>query len=199
MLPATEILEMYRAERSALDMPSDPFPAFADWRAEYEEEYRKNHVANYKRVDVKVAMREADALVEEAEAELEMINHEEEMEMNETNVSGVVAAVAPLNVDVDAQAPVEAVAPKAKRKVAAKPKAKVKAAPKKKAAAKKVAKPAKARVARKDNKTAAAQAIFTRMYGKKERKDVIAAFIEKVGLTPNGASTYYQKLKALAA
>lgn len=199
MLPASEILDLYRAERAALDMPSDPFPAFAEWRADYEAEYRKNHVANYKKVDVKVAMAEADALVAEADAELELFQHAEEIDMSETNVSGVVGSAPPVVVDVDAQAPVVAApapAP-AKRKAAAKPKAKVKAAPKKKAAAKK-SKPAKARVARKDNKTALAAAIFARMYGKKERKDVIAAFVEKVGLTANGASTYYQKLKAAA-
>jgi len=182
---------LYRAEKAALDFPSDPFMSFADWKEEYTVEYRKTH----RTVDVKEAMAEADALVEEAEAEL--FNDQEEMSMSETNVSGVVGSAPPIVVDVDAQAPVVAApeAPKAKRKAAAKPKAKVKAAPKKKVA-KKAAKPAKARVARKDNKTAAAQAIFDRMYGKKPRKDVIAAFVEKVGLTPNGASTYYQKLKA---
>jgi len=198
MLPASEILDLYRAERAALDMPSDPFPPFAEWRAAYEAEYRMNHVTNYKKVDVKAAMAEADALVEEAEAELSMMELEEEMEMSETNVSGVVGSAPPIVVDVDAQAPVvaapEAPAPKAKRK-AAKPKARPKAAPKKKASPKKAAKSAKARVARKDNKTALAKAIFERMHGKKERKDVIAAFVEKVGLTPNGASTYYQRFK----
>ena len=192
MLPASEVLDLYRAERAALDMPSDPFPAFAEWRAEYEAEYRKNHVSNYKRVDVKEAMVEADALVEEAEAELELLDLQEENEMSETNVSGVVGSAPVTGVDLDAQAALDAKreaknakrrAQRAAAKAPAKPKAKAKA-------------PAKARVARKDNKTAQAQAIFTRMYGKKERKEVIAAFIEKVGLTANGASTYYQKLKA---
>ena len=192
MLPASEVLDLYRAERAALDIPSDPFPAFAEWRAEYEAEYRKNHVSNYKRVDVKEAMVEADALVEEAEAELELLDLQEENEMSETNVSGVVGSAPVTGVDLDAQAALDAKreaknakrrAQRAAAKAPAKPKAKAKA-------------PAKARVARKDNKTAQAQAIFTRMYGKKERKEVIAAFIEKVGLTANGASTYYQKLKA---
>ena len=192
MLPASEVLDLYRAERAALDMPSDPFPAFAEWRAEYEAEYRKNHVSNYKRVDVKEAMAEADALVEEAEAELELFDLQEENEMSETNVSGVVGSAPVTGVDLDAQAALDAKreaknakrrAQRAAAKAPAKPKAKAKA-------------PAKARVARKDNKTAQAQAIFARMYGKKERKEVIAAFIEKVGLTANGASTYYQKLKA---
>ena len=112
--------------------------------------------------------------------------------MSETNVSGVVGSAPVTGVDLDAQAALDAKreaknakrrAQRAAAKAPAKPKAKAKA-------------PAKARVARKDNKTAQAQAIFTRMYGKKERKEVIAAFIEKVGLTANGASTYYQKLKA---
>lgn len=192
MLPASEVLDLYRAERAALDMPSDPFPAFAEWRADYEAEYRKNHVSNYKKVDVKEAMAEADALVEEAEAELELFDLQEENEMSETNVSGVVGSAPVTGVDLDAQAALDAkreaknAKRRAQRAAAAKP-AKVKA---------KAKAPVKARVARKDNKTAQAQAIFTRMYGKKERKEVIAAFIEKVGLTANGASTYYQKLKA---
>lgn len=192
MLPASEVLDLYRAERAALDMPSDPFPAFAEWRAEYEAEYRKNHVSNYKRVDVKEAMAEADALVEEAEAELELFDLQEENEMSETNVSGVVGSAPVTGVDLDAQAALDAkreaknAKRRAQRAAAAKP-AKAKA---------KAKAPAKARVARKDNKTAQALAIFTRMYGKKERKEVIAAFIEKVGLSAAGASTYYQKFKA---
>lgn len=194
MLPASEVLDLYRAERAALDMPSDPFPEFSVWRADYEAEYRKNHVVNYKRVDVKEAMAEADALVEEAEAELELFDLQEENEMSETNVSGVVGSAPVTGVDLDAQAALDAKreAKNAKRR-AQRAAAKAPAKPKAKAKAKA---PAKARVARKDNKTAQAQAIFARMYGKKERKEVIAAFVEKVGLTPNGASTYYQKLKA---
>lgn len=190
MLPASEVLDLYRAERAALDMPSDPFPEFSVWRADYEAEYRKNHVNNYKKVDVKEAMAEADAMVEEAEAELELFDLQEENEMSETNVSGVVGSAPATGVDLDAQAALDAKreAKNAKRRAqraAAKAPAKVKAKA-----------PAKARVARKDNKTAQAQVIFTRMYGKKERKEVIAAFIEKVGLSAAGASTYYQKFKA---
>lgn len=202
MLPVSERLDLYRAEKAALDFPSDPFMSFSDWDKDYQAEYRKTHVA----VDVKTAMREADALVEEAEAEL--FNEDEEMQMTETNLTSGVVGSAPVAVDPEVQAELdnERRAAELERKTTAavenprkaKPKAKAKAAPKKASKPKAKAKAAKPRVARKDNKTAAAQAIFDRMYGKKPRKDVIAAFVEKVGLTPNGASTYYQKLKAAA-
>lgn len=76
----------------------------------------------------------------------------------------------------------------AKKTVAAKPAkkaTKVKAAPK----------TSKARTPRAESKTAQARDVFTRMYGTYPRKDVINVFINDVGLTANGASTYYQKLK----
>lgn len=40
-----------------------------------------------------------------------------------------------------------------------------------------------------------AHAIFTEMAGAK-RKDVVARFVAEVGLTANGASTYYQKFRS---
>lgn len=197
MLPAAELLELYRAEKEALDFPSEPFMSFADWKEEYTAEYRRNHVS----VDVQVAMAEADALVEEAEAELFNID-EEETEMNETNVTQTLPddrGLTTPTVDLEHQAELDAKrearnAKRREQRAAAKtgkPKAKVKAKPKAKAKA-----PAKARVARKDSKTAQARAIFDRMFGNKERKYVIAAFQEKVGLSAAGASTYYQRFKA---
>lgn len=43
------------------------------------------------------------------------------------------------------------------------------------------------------SKADAARAIFARMNGKKPRKDIVEAFVNTVGLTPAGASTYYQR------
>ena len=43
-----------------------------------------------------------------------------------------------------------------------------------------------------------AERIFQKNFGKVPRKDIIKQFIEEVELTPNGASTYYQKLKKAA-
>lgn len=48
------------------------------------------------------------------------------------------------------------------------------------------------------SKAGVARAIFRKLGGKRPRKDVIAAFIDQAGLTPAGASTYYQKLKSAA-
>ena len=43
-----------------------------------------------------------------------------------------------------------------------------------------------------------AERIFQQNFGKVPRKEIIQQFIEDVKLTPNGASTYYQKLKKAA-
>lgn len=44
-------------------------------------------------------------------------------------------------------------------------------------------------------KTDEAKAIFNEFYNKLSRKDIIVMFVDKVGLTPAGASTYYQNFK----
>jgi predicted solute-binding protein len=47
------------------------------------------------------------------------------------------------------------------------------------------------------SKAGICRAIFKKL-AKKPRKDVLSAFMEDAGLTPAGASTYYQKLKHAA-
>lgn len=47
---------------------------------------------------------------------------------------------------------------------------------------------------RSESKTAKAKKVFNEMSGA-QRKDVIARFETEVGLTPKGASTYYQTLR----
>lgn len=54
------------------------------------------------------------------------------------------------------------------------------------------AKNANRRVAPPGSKVEKSRAIFARMEGA-ARRDVIQAFVKEVGLTPSGASTYYQK------
>jgi hypothetical protein len=191
MITAADMLELYRAEKEAMDFPCDPFMSFADWKKEYVAEYRRNHVT----VDVKVAMAEADRIVQEAEAELDgFLNTDEEIEMTEsTNVATTNETTSALDANLDEQAKRDARNARrrelraAKKAAEAKPE-KPKAAPKAKAAS-------KARTPRSESKTAKAREVFTRMYGNHPRKDVIDAFINEVGLTANGASTYYQKLK----
>lgn len=51
-----------------------------------------------------------------------------------------------------------------------------------------------ARSTRTGSKLEAARPVFERLMGKKPRKDVIEAMVEKVGLTPATASAYYQRL-----
>ncbi|MCK5018348.1 MAG: hypothetical protein KAS32_14920 [Candidatus Peribacteraceae bacterium] len=48
---------------------------------------------------------------------------------------------------------------------------------------------------KKPNKKAAARDIFVKLVGK-SRKEVIAAFKSEIGLSGNGASTYYQNFKS---
>lgn len=69
---------------------------------------------------------------------------------------------------------------------ASQPKVEVKAKPTTKPAASKEAKV---------NKKADARAIFVKMAGQK-RKEVITAFVDTVGLSTAGASTYYQNFKS---
>lgn len=48
---------------------------------------------------------------------------------------------------------------------------------------------------RDNSKLAKAQNIFSADFGKKTRAEIIGKFIDDVGLTANGAATYYQKMK----
>ena len=49
-----------------MDFPSDPFPSFKDWKAEYLVDWKENHMVT----DADKAMEEADKLVAEADKEL---------------------------------------------------------------------------------------------------------------------------------
>jgi len=187
MLPAADLLELYRAEKEAFDWPCDPFMSFKEWKKEYEIEYKKNHVT----VDIRVAMREAEAIVQKAEAELGgfLSTHEEEIMMSEnTNVEIGTETNTVVDANLDEQAKRDARNARRREQRQAK-KAEAPAKP-----AKVKAEP-KPRTPRSDSKTALARVVFARMHGNSPRKDVIAAFISEVGLTANGASTYYQKLK----
>lgn len=58
-------------------------------------------------------------------------------------------------------------------------------------------KPAIVRTPRSESKTAKATELFKAMLGQ-PRKDVIQRFEKDIGLTPKGASTYYQTMRARA-
>lgn len=66
MLNNTELMNLYKAEKSALDFPSDPFPKFKEWKEKYMEENKGLFVTT----SADQAIKEADQIVEEAEKEL---------------------------------------------------------------------------------------------------------------------------------
>lgn len=207
-----ELLDMYKEEKAlVIGGPEsrtglEPYPSFSEWKDEYVREYNRTHdVENPLSMEEAVALADvelaADELAEEDEllpeedlkalaaSEPDPETEEEDEDMNQTATTDMTPATKPT--------PTPAA-------VKAKPAAKAKPATVKKPAAVK-AKPAavKKPTVKKagPNKTAEATKVFNRMYpkvleGKKARKDVINELITKVGLTSNGASTYYQKLKA---
>jgi len=160
MLTTTELLELYRAEKEALDDIFEPFSSFADWKADYVAEYKKTH----RTVDIRVAMREADQAVEEAESELDQ-STVGETEMTDTNVSAEQAKRDAKN---------------ARRREL-------------RAAAKTATVSPKVRAARTGTKTEAAAKIFASMYPAHPRSEIVAKFQSKAGLSAAGSSTYYQK------
>lgn len=196
-----ELLNMYKEEKNhVIGRPEvrtglEDFPTFGEWKAEYVHEYNETHET--------VSVEEADARFEaEVDSEVdpledELVNMVAEMVTeNETNPKEESEMTDETNAaTVEADANVTETAP------AEKPKAKKPAAKKTSGGSKsKAAKPAKKK---EPSKADAARKVFTAMYpkvveGKKARKDVIGAFVEKAGLTPAGAATYYQKMKKAA-
>jgi hypothetical protein len=164
-----EACDPWRQEGSRTGL--EPFPTFAEWKAEYVKEYLNTHK--------NVSEEEADAIlaaaVEEAEAELKaiMVVADEEIEPK----------VKP------------AVKAKAERKSVAKKKTPAK---KKPATKKKVAKKSAPAKKKGSSKTDKAQKIFDRFYGRKTRAEIIEKFCAQCDLTANGAATYYQKFKKAA-
>lgn len=69
MLSVQERLELYREERKHLDDPlfGPPFPTFGEWNKEYEADHKLNHVT----VSVEEADEIMDAIVEQADTELQ--------------------------------------------------------------------------------------------------------------------------------
>lgn len=183
-----ELLEMYKEEKAlVIGSPSErtglePFPSFKEWKAEYVKEYAETHD-----IDNPMTMEEAVAAIE-AELGNELIGDDL---LDEEDLEAAKAVVQPTEeedemTEAATEAATEAVTEKATVTSTKKPKS-----AKGKATATTAAAPSKASKARE---------IFNKLYpqvieGKKARKDVIAAFVDKAGLTAAGASTYYQKFK----
>jgi outer membrane biosynthesis protein TonB len=205
MLTDSQLLNRYKEEKALIigDVNErtglEPFPTFKEWKLDYMKEYAGTHdMDNPMKMEDAVAALEAeldeaddDLLPEEDLAALaadtpETPEEEDSMTEEVTTPAAEAAEAKPAS------------KPKAtKKKVAAKKKPATKKAPAKKPAAKKA--PAK-KAAAKKSKAAEAQKVFDRLYpkvleGKKARKDIIDALVDKVGLTANGAATYYQKMK----
>jgi len=57
------LLNLYKIEKSQMDLPSDPFPPFNEWKAEYMEEYIDSHMDS--------EMVDAETAIELTEKEIE--------------------------------------------------------------------------------------------------------------------------------
>jgi hypothetical protein len=196
-----DLLNLYKEEKTLVIGPMhlrtglEDFPSFKEWKLDYMKEYAETHDMNNP-----VSMEEAVALLEaELDAEVDDLlpdedlavltatetpeTPDEETEMTDEVTTEVTNAAEVLvgPETTEAEAP-------AKPKRAKKPAATA-------------AKPKKAKAEKRPpSKAGEAQKVFDRLYpkvleGKKARKDVIEEFVSKVGLTPNGASTYFQKMK----
>lgn len=189
------VLEYYKELKA---IHTDPVfgidPSFPDWKtfkADYEKQYYADRVV--------VSEEEADAILDEvienAERELGLVpDVPVEEETEDVHV-----------IDVEDEAPIlhleeiDPIEPEYPEEVEVIDlnEEKVRTPRKKKSTAKKATpkttKGAK-RMAKTKSKADLARTIFKRI-GHKERKKVIAAFVEKAGLTAAGAATYYQKFK----
>jgi hypothetical protein len=172
-----ELFEMYKEEKALIvgDFQTrtglEPFPTFKEWKKEYTKDYLETHQT----VSIKDADKIMDSLVDEASDQIE----EWEKLLNVTKTDST----------------------KRTEKVKARKEKKMKKATSVKNPKAKTSNSTKTQVNRKNNKAAASRETFNKMYpdvlaGTIKRKDVIEVFVNKVGLTPAGASTYYQKHKA---
>lgn len=203
-----DLLKMYKEEKALIiGMPDvrtglEPFPSFQEWKRQYTQEYNATHVT----VSIEEADAQFDAAVEEADLELQNLMasvltniNEEDSNMSENVQANTEEAVNPNVVTVDAnedngqqeattEAQTKPEATKKAPKVRLKPKAKGNAKAKATSGVKK-------RKSRAKSKTEKARTIFNQFYGKKTRAEIVEKFVRRVGLTANGASTYYQKFK----
>lgn len=184
-----DLLNLYKEEKTLVIGPEhlrtglEPFPTFKEWKLEYMKEYVETHD-----MDNPVSMEEA---VKQLEAELD-----EDDLLPEDDLKALVDEVGEVDeddVEPVGEAPLEPVEMKPEVPTVRKRKVTKKSTTKKVAARKRPASKAKD-----------AQKVFDRLYpkvlaGKKARKDVIDELVAKVGLTANGAATYYQKMKKAAS
>ena len=142
MLNNTTLLSLYKQEKADMYMPSEDFPPFKEWKAEYMVDWEENH----KVTDEDEAMEEADRLVAEADKELR------------------------------------------KRTKHVKPKKKAKVT------STKIIKP---KVKKHSKKQDAVKVYQSMMTGDTHpaRKDVIQAFVDNIGLSIAGSSTYHHNIK----
>ncbi len=171
MLTMEKRVNLFRREKAALDWPSMPYEqTFKEWN----EGYLADYMANHRTVDVKVAMAEADLIVEEANLEL-LLTTEEESDM-ETNTATVTPAD-PAKVKRDAK---NARRRQLRAAAKSKPKSKTKS---------------KAKTPRSESKLNKARAIYAKLKASGRAK-VMTAFINRLGISKACASTYYQSCKA---
>lgn len=198
-----QLFEEYKVEKAIVVGAPDErtgledFPSFKEWKLEYMKEYAETHD-----MENPVSMEEAVALLEselEAAADDDLLSEEDLEALAADKTPETQDEENTMSEDVNATEAAEATEATATTEATEAP-----AKPKRKSTGKKKAVKKVAAKKRPPSKAADAQKVFDRLYpkvleGKKARKDVIEEFVSKVGLTANGAATYFQKLKTAYA
>lgn len=199
MLTNNELLELYRMEKRDLDDPlyGPPFPSFREWKHQYMVEYRATHIT----VSVDLADQMMEDVLTEADQWLVDATNEEVDKMTDVNAVETVApdvrAYSELT-DEERNAVSQRVAagrPRARKMLKALgyplPELKRGRKPNPEKALKKAAATPRA-----ESKASKARAYFDANFGTLARKDIVTYFVNDLGLTANGAATYYQKFKS---
>lgn len=161
-----ELFEMYKEEKAIVIGDFKTRTGLEDFPSF--RDWKREYLEDYFRLHVAVSKKEADRIMDEA------------VSAADTELEAMLKREMKVDPKKDRKAKVQT----------------VKRAPRvKKAATKAATKTSKGTGTKRTvNKAAITRDIFTSMYGTSSRKDVIAKFVE-AGLTPAGASTYYQKWK----
>jgi len=207
MLDLAQLLLKYKEEKGIV-CGGDPleearFLSFKQWKVEYVQQYVETH----RTVSVDIADKMMEDAQHEADVELAAMaaNPQEKQLMTDETTPVAETATDPVVTEaVEVANETETTVTETdtdKTETPAPPAPKTKAKAAKKATTKKAAaKPAKKAAAKNQpvTKTSKAQKIFDQHFGSKARNEIIKMFMTDVGLTSNGAATYYQKMKKAA-
>jgi hypothetical protein len=186
-----DLVRMYRDEKKSItgDSLLEPFPQFAEWRADYVDDYEATHMS--------VTVEEADFLAEAAQTEADNLFNSEKTEIVRMNAQSTETVPTAMMAASTAAASTT----KAAKKKAAPPQS----APSTRGRRASEVPPSVInrsveKIVGDDSmsKFKRARAIMMKFHARKnpaERKEVIGIFTDQLGLTTAGAATYYQKIK----